>query len=359
VAEILEMPEILREVVRLRASDLHLGVGIPPTVRIHGKLVPLDHPVLGANECRDLIYSILTAEQRQKLETDWELDFSYSLFGQARFRTNAYFQRGTLGAAFRVVPLEIVGLEDLGLPPVLHALCQKPRGFVVVTGPTGSGKSTTLAAMIDEINRTRGEHIVTIEDPIEFLHQHKGCVVNQREVGSDTRSFATALRSVLRQDPDVILIGEMRDLETIQIALTAAETGHLVFATLHTLDAPQTIDRMIDVFPPHQQEQIRVQIAATLEGVVTQQLLARCDAAGRVAACEVLVPTPAVRNLIREGKTHQLYTVMQTGSVHGMNTMNASLVGLVRKGLIKKDLAMRSSSTPDDLERLLTTGRAA
>lgn len=354
----MDMAEILKETLDLHASDLHLAVGVPPMVRIDGHLQGLDHPVLMPNEARELIYSVLSQDQRQKLETDWEVDLSYSLYGQARFRVNAYFQRGTLGAAFRVVPVVIKTVEELGLPKVLHSFCHKPRGFVLVTGPTGSGKSTTLAAIIDEINSTRADHIVTIEDPIEFLHQHKKCVVNQREVGTDTKAFPIALRSALRQDPDIILIGELRDLETIQIALTAAETGHLVFATLHTQDCPQTVDRMIDVFPPHQQEQIRVQIAATLEGIVTQQLLPKISGEGRAAACEVLITTPASRNLIREGKTHQLYTVMQTGGQLGMQTMNASLADLVRRGQITRDLALKRSSSPDDLERLLLTGAA-
>jgi len=262
-----------------------------------------------------------------------------------------------VGAAFRHVPTVIKSIEELGLPKVLHTFSQRPRGLILVTGPTGSGKSTTLAAIIDEINETRNDHIITIEDPIEFLHRHKRCVIHQREVGSDTRAFPVALRSALRQDPDVILIGEMRDLETIQIALTAAETGHLVFATLHTQDCAQTIDRMIDVFPPHQQEQVRVQIAGTLEGVVTQQLLPKAGGVGRVAACEVLIATPAARNLIREGKTHQLYTVMQTGGQHGMQTMNSSLADLVRRGLITKELALQRSSSADELERLLRTGK--
>jgi twitching motility protein PilT len=353
-----DITEILGEVVERQASDLHLAVDLPPVIRFDGHLQPLAHPALGPSEARQLIYSILTQDQRQKLETDWEVDLSYSLYGQARFRVNAYFQRGTLGAAFRLVPTCIKGIDDLGLPKVLHSFCHKPRGFVLVTGPTGSGKSTTLASIIDEINESRADHIITIEDPIEFLHSHKRCVVHQREVGSDTKAFPVALRSALRQDPDVILIGEMRDLETIQIALTAAETGHLVFATLHTQDCPQTIDRMIDVFPPHQQEQIRVQIAATLEGIVTQQLIPRTSGIGRVAACEVLIATPAARNLIREGKTHQLYTVMQTGGHYGMQTMNASLADLVRRGHISRELALRRSSVPDELERLLLAGAA-
>ncbi len=354
----MDIAEILLEVLDRGASDLHITVGLPPMVRSNGKLHALSAEPMSANRTRELIYSILTQEQRQRLETDWEIDFSYSVPGKARFRVNAFFQRNSLGAAFRLIPVDIKSLEDLGLPKALHGFCTKPRGFVLVTGPTGSGKSTTLAAIIDEVNQSRQEHIMTIEDPIEFLHGHKNCVINQREVGADTQSFARALKSVLRQDPDVILIGEMRDLETIQTALTAAETGHLVFATLHTQDAPQTIDRMIDVFPPHQQEQIRVQIASTIQGIVTQQLLPRRDGRGRVVACEILMPTPAVRNLIREGKTHQIYTVMQTGTKYGMQTMDYALADLVRRNLISRELADQRSSNPEDLGRLLMSGAA-
>jgi twitching motility protein PilT len=354
----MDMAEILKEVVERDASDLHISVGVPPIIRLDGHLEPLDYPPLDATTTRELLYSVLTQDQRQKLETDWEVDLAYSLFGIARFRVNVFFQRGALSAAFRLVPIEIRSIDALGLPKVLHSFCHKPRGFVLVTGPTGSGKTTTLAAIIDEINETRSNHVVTIEDPIEFLHTHKKCVVNQRELGADTKSFPRALRAALRQDPDVILIGEMRDLETMASALTAAETGHLVFATLHTQDCPKSIDRIIDVFPPHQQEQIRVQIAATLEGIVSQQLLARAGGKGRVAACEVLISTPAVRNLIREGKTHQLYTVMQTGSQYGMQTMNAALAEHVRHGRISKELALRRTLIPDELERLLLVGAA-
>ncbi len=303
----MDLVDVLLEVLERDASDLHLTVGSPPIIRINGQLERLDYPRLSANDTRELIYSILSQDQRQRLENEWEIDFSYSVPGRARFRVNAYFQRNSLGAAFRLIPINIKKLEDLGLPQALHDLTRKPRGFVIVTGPTGSGKSTTLAAMIDEINETRDEHIMTIEDPIEFLHRHKKCMVNQREIGADTKGFNRALKSVLRQDPDIILVGEMRDTETMATALTAAETGHLVFATLHTQDAPQTIDRIIDVFPPHQQEQIRVQLSTTLMGVCTQQLLPTRDGRGRCVACELLIPTPAVRNLIREGKTHQIY----------------------------------------------------
>ncbi|MCZ7662009.1 MAG: type IV pilus twitching motility protein PilT [Thermoleophilia bacterium] len=354
----MELVDILVEVLDTHASDLHLAVGVPPAIRVNGKLTHLDYPRLMPNDVRDLIYSILTQDQRQKLETDWEIDFSYSVPGRARFRVNTFFQRNSLGAAFRLIPVDILNIDELGLPKVMHSFAQRPRGFILITGPTGSGKSTTLAAIIDEINETREEHIMTIEDPIEFLHRHKKCIVNQREVGADTKSFNRALKSVLRQDPDVILVGEMRDLETIQTALTAAETGHLVFATLHTQDCPQTIDRMIDVFPPHQQEQIRVQIASAIQGIVTQQLLPRRDGRGRCVATEILIPTPAVRNLIREGKTHQIYTVMQTGTKHGMQTMDTSLADLVRRNMITKELAERRSSNPEDLNRLLISGAA-
>src|SRR5450756_2095628 len=301
----MDLVDVLLEVLERDASDLHLTVGSPPIIRVNGVLERLDYPRLSANDTRELIYSILSQDQRQRLENEWEIDFSYSVPGRARFRVNAYFQRNSLGAAFRLIPILIKKLEDLGLPRTLHELTRKPRGFVVMTGPTGSGKSTTLAAVIQEINFTREEHIMTIEDPIEFLHRHAKSMINQREVGTDTKSFNRALKSVLRQDPDVILVGEMRDTETMQTALTAAETGHLVFATLHTQDAPQTIDRIIDVFPPHQQGQIRTQLAATLQGVVCQTLVKKASGKGRVVATEVLIATPAVANLIREGKTFQ------------------------------------------------------
>jgi twitching motility protein PilT len=349
----MDLVDVLLEVLEREASDLHLTVGSPPVVRIHGALERLDYPKLDSNDTRELIYSILSQDQRQRLENEWEIDFSYSIPSRARFRVNAYFQRNSLGAAFRLIPIQIKKLSELGLPPGLHELTRKPRGFVVVTGPTGSGKSTTLAAMIDEINETRDEHIMTVEDPIEFLHRHKRCIVNQREVGADTKSFNRALKSVLRQDPDIILVGEMRDTETMATALTAAETGHLVFATLHTQDAPQTIDRIIDVFPPHQQAQVRVQLSTTLMGVCTQQLLPTRDGRGRVCAVEMLFPTPAVRNLIREGKTHQIDSAMQTGSAHGMQTMDSALADLVRRGAITFELAQRRSKDPEALKRLM------
>jgi twitching motility protein PilT len=355
----MDLVDILVEVLEREASDLHITVGSPPIIRVSGQLVALDYPSLTHNDTRDLIYSILSQDQRQRLENEWEIDFSYSVPGRARFRVNAYFQRNSMGAAFRLIPAVIKSVDELMLPQSLHNMASKPRGFVLVTGPTGCGKSTTLAALIQEINHTREEHIMTIEDPIEFLYRHEKSIVNQREVGTDTKSFNRALKSVLRQDPDVILVGEMRDNETMQTALTAAETGHLVFATLHTQDAPQTIDRIIDVFPPHQQGQIRVQLAATLMGICTQQLLPVIQGNNRVPACEVLIPTPAVRNLIREAKTHQIYSVIQTGSQFGMQTMDASLADLVRRGVVRKDVAIRKSSNPDEIERLILGRKVA
>ena len=350
----IDFADLLMEVVHRRASDLHLSAGAHPTVRVRGRLTPLEeYPKLSPSDTREIIYSILTGDQRQRLETHWQLDFAYSIPGHARFRVNAYFQRGAIGAAFRLIPFGLTSIDELGLPATVHDFTRRPRGFVLVTGPTGSGKSTTLAAMIDEINNTRDEHIMTIEDPIEFLHSHKKCIVNQRELGSDAQSFADALKAALRQDPDVILVGEMRDLETISTALTAAETGHLVFATLHTQDTAQTIDRVIDVFPAHQQGQVRVQMSVALQGIVTQQLLPTADGSSRVVACEVLVPNPAIRNLIREGKTHQIYSVLQTSSATGMQTMDASLATLVREGAISQRLAESRSSTPEELNRLL------
>ncbi len=350
----IDFADLLMEVVSRRASDLHITAGAHPTVRVRGHLTPLeDYPKLSGSDTREIVYSILNNDQRQRLETNWQLDFAYSIPGHARFRVNAYFQRGALGAAFRLIPFELSSIEALGLPASVHDLTRKPRGFVLVTGPTGSGKSTTLAAMIDEINRTRAEHIMTIEDPIEFLHGHKQCLVNQRELGADAQSFAEALKAALRQDPDVILVGEMRDLETISTALTAAETGHLVFATLHTQDTAQTIDRIIDVFPSHQQGQVRVQLSVSLMGILTQQLLPTADGSGRVVATEVMAPNPAIRNLIREGKTHQIYSVLQTSSSQGMQTMDASLATLVREGAITQKLAESRSSAPEELARLL------
>jgi len=352
-----DFADLLLDVIARRASDLHLTAGAPPMVRARGRLTPLEgYARLSPTDTREIVYSILSNDQRQRLETDWQIDLAYSVPGHARFRVNAYFQRSAIGAAFRVIPAEIVSIDDLGLPTAAHEFTKKPRGFVLVTGPTGSGKSTSLAAMIDSINASREEHIMTVEDPIEFLHSHKKCIVNQREIGSDAQTFAMALKAALRQDPDVILVGEMRDLETISTALTAAETGHLVFATLHTQSAPQTIDRIIDVFPSHQQAQVRVQLSVALMGVMTQQLLPTADGSARCVATEVLVPTPAVRNLIREGKTHQIPSAMQTGSGVGMQTMDAALAGLVRAGKISQRLAEARSSTPEELKRLIGGG---
>jgi twitching motility protein PilT len=350
----LDFAELLLQVVERRASDLHLTAGAPPMVRLRGRLAPVEgYAPLTPVQTREIVYSILTGDQRQRLETDWQLDFAYQIPGRARFRVNAYFQRAALGAAFRLIPFEIAPLESLGLPPAVAEMARRPRGLVLVTGPTGSGKSTTLASLIDVINSTREEHVMTIEDPIEFLHRHRRCIVNQRELGSDATTFSQALKAALRQDPDVILVGEMRDMETIATAITAAETGHLVFATLHTQDTPQTIDRIVDVFPAAQQGQVRMQLAVGLQGIVTQQLLPTADGAGRCVAAEVLVPTPAVRNLIREGKTHQIYSVLQTGGSQGMQTMDAALAGLVRAGAITRQLAESRSTTPEELRRLL------
>ena len=353
----IDFADMLMEVVRRGASDLHLAAGAPPMLRLRGSLVPLDgSPRLTPNHTREIVYSILNNSQRQRLETEWQLDFSYSIPGSARFRVNAYMQRGALGAAFRLVPNTTVPVEELGLPPIVRSFAKKPRGLVLVTGPTGSGKSTTLASLINEINETRHEHILTIEDPIEFLHRHKRCIVNQRELGVDAPSFALALKAALRQDPDVILVGEMRDMETIATALTAAETGHLVFATLHTQDAPQTIDRIIDVFPANQQGQVRMQLSVGLQGVVTQTLIPTADGQGRCVAAEVLIPTPGVRNLIREHKTHQIYSLIQTGGAHGMQTMDMSLATLVRAQKISLATAETRSSNPAELRRLLQMG---
>ena len=354
------IPELLEVVLERGASDLHVTVGAPPTIRLHGDLIRLDeYPVLEARAIQGMVYAILPQKMRERLEQERELDTSYSLPGRARFRVNVYYQRDSIGAAFRLIPYEIKSVESLELPSVVADLARYPRGFVVVTGPTGSGKSTTLASMVDIVNKERQAHIMTVEDPIEFLHRHNNCVVNQREVGADTHSFAQALKHVLRQDPDVILVGEMRDLETISTAITAAETGHLVFATLHTQDAPQTIDRIIDVFPPHQQRQVRVQLATTLQGVVTQQLMQTADGLSRVVAVEVLVCTPAVRNLIREGKVHQIYSIMQAGGRFGMQTMDQSLATLVKAGKISLQLAHERCHDAEELNRLIGGGGAS
>jgi twitching motility protein PilT len=356
------IPELLGKLLEMQGSDLHLTAGTPPTVRVHGELERLqDYPLLTPRALQGMIYAILPQKMRERFEQELELDMSYSLPGRARFRVNVYMQRDAVGAVFRVIPFEIKGLDELGLPPVCADLARFPRGFVVVTGPTGSGKSTTLAGMVDVVNTERAGHIMTVEDPIEFLHKHKTCVVNQREIGADTHSFASALKHVLRQDPDVILVGEMRDLETISTAITAAETGHLVFATLHTQDAPQTVDRIIDVFPPHQQQQTRVQLSTTLQGVITQQLVPTTDGQGRVVAAEVMIATPGIRNLIREGKVHQIYSAMQAGGRYGMQTMDMSLASHVKAGRINQQMAFERCHDPEELQRLIgsTAGLSA
>ena len=349
-----DFSEVLRQMVETRASDVHLTAGVPPMIRDKGRIRPMEgFPVLNTQQTREVVYGILNDDQRKRFEVEQQLDFAYAIPQVARFRVNCFFQRGAVSAAFRLIPHEIPALDSLGVPPVLRELTQKPRGFVLVTGPTGSGKSTTLAAMIDSINIEREDHILTIEDPIEFLHRHKSSIVNQREIGSDAPDFARGLRAALRQDPDVILVGEMRDLETVSTALTAAETGHLVFATLHTQSTAQTVDRVIDVFPPEQQAQVRTQLSIALQGIVTQQLLPTSDGRGRVVACEVLIPTPAIRNLIREGKTHQIYAAVQTSGATGMQTMDADLARLVRSGKIGRALAEGRASVPEELSRLL------
>jgi twitching motility protein PilT len=349
----LHINELLERQLDLGGSDLHITTGNHPCVRVHGELKPLtEYPLLNGSEIRRMVYAILTSRQREKFEEELELDTSHSIPGVGRFRLNVFQQRDAVGAVLRAIPYEIVPLERLGLPASVSQFAELPRGMILVTGPTGSGKSTTLASLVDIINRTKAVHIMTVEDPVEFLHNHKTALVNQREVGEDTRSFANALKHVLRQDPDVILVGEMRDLETIHTALTAAETGHLVFGTLHTQDAPQSIDRVIDVFPAHQQQQVRVQLASALQGVVTQQLVPKPNGKGRAVAAEVLVATPAVRNLIREGKTHQVYSAMQAGGKYGMVTMDQSLATLVSQGEISFDTALERCANPEDLRRL-------
>jgi twitching motility protein PilT len=345
---------VLTKMVEVRASDVHLTPGFPPALRVRGRIVPMDdYPRLGPQDTREIVYSILNDSQRKRFENQQQLDLAYAIPGVARFRVNTFFQRGSISAAFRHIPAEIESLDSLGLPTILEDFTRKPRGFVLVTGPTGSGKSTTLASMVDMINSEREEHILTIEDPIEFLHSHRKCIVNQREIGADAQDFGVALKAALREDPDVILVGEMRDLETISTALTAAETGHLVFATLHTQSTAQTVDRIIDVFPPHQQHQVRMQLSIALQGIVTQQLLPTADGSARVVACEVLVPTPAVRNLIREGKTHQIYSALQTSGAVGMQTMDSHLAQLVRSGKVSGKLAEQRASVPEELKRLL------
>jgi len=349
-----ELVAALRAVVTLGASDLHVTVGAPPMVRIDGALTPAGAAQpWGHERSKEALYSILDDRQRTMFERELELDFAFTISANSRFRVNLYQQRGAVGGAFRLIPTEIKGLQELGVPDSVAGLSQLPRGLVLVTGPTGSGKSTTLAALIDLVNSTRADHIVTVEDPIEFMHTHKKALVNQREVGQDTHSFNNALKHVLRQDPDVILIGELRDLETISVALTAAETGHLVFATLHTQDAPQTIDRVIDVFPPHQQQQVRAQLAATLQGVICQTLVKRATGRGRVVATEVMFTTPAIANLIREGKTYQIGSMMQAGRDLGMHTMDQHLADLVDTGMITREAAFEKAHDSQGLDRLI------
>jgi twitching motility protein PilT len=351
------LPELLKTLVENQGSDLHITVNSPPQIRRYGHLTPLDLPVLGPAETKSLAYSVLTDAQKKRFEETLELDFSFGVRSIARFRCNVFNQRGSVAAVYRVIPEDIKSFDELGLPGVIATLAERPRGLVLVTGPTGSGKSTTLAAMIDKINTERHDHILTIEDPIEFVHPHKNCLVNQREVHSDTHGFSAALRAALREDPDVVLIGELRDLETIESALRIAETGHLTFGTLHTNSAAQTINRIIDVFPAHQQGQIRTQLSLVLEGIVCQALLPRADGNGRVAALEIMVPTPAIRNLIRDDKVHQIYSSMQTGQEKfGMQTMNQCLATLYQRRLITLEAAMEKSSLKDELEQIITRG---
>jgi len=346
--------DLLKIMIEKGASDLHITTASPPRLRVDGKLVPLDHPPLTPVDTKSLCYSILTDAQKHKFEEHSELDLSFGVKGLSRFRGNVFMQRGAVAGAFRTIPFEIKTFKDLGLPEVMNELVKKPRGLILCTGPTGSGKSTTLAAMIDRINSERYEHIITVEDPIEYLHGHKKCLINQREVNADTASFKDALKYVLRQDPDVVLIGEMRDLETIEAALTVSETGHLTLATLHTNSAVQTINRIIDVFPAHQQEQIRVQLSFVLEGVLSQQLITKKSGKGRALAVEILIPNPAIRNLIREDKVHQIYSTMQTGqSKFGMQTMNQSLIELYTKGHISYEDAIGRSPVPEELITML------
>jgi twitching motility protein PilT len=346
--------QLLKAMVEKGASDLHLTTGSAPQLRIDGRLVPLNTPPLTPVETKQLCYSILTESQKHRFEEENELDLSFGVKALSRFRANIFMQRGAVAAAFRTIPFKILTFQELGLPPVVATFAEKPRGLVLVTGPTGSGKSTTLASIIDKINTERHQHIVTIEDPIEYLHPHKNCLVNQREVGADTSSFKKALKYILRQDPDVVLIGEMRDQETVEAALTISETGHLAFATLHTNSCVQTINRVLDMFPPFQQDQIRAQLSFTLEGVVTQNLIPRAGGAGRVLAIEVMVPNPAIRNLIREDKLHQVYSQMQVGqNKYAMQTFNQSLASLVQRRLITMEEAMNRSSDQEELRNIL------
>ncbi|NLT67147.1 MAG: PilT/PilU family type 4a pilus ATPase [Acidobacteria bacterium] len=351
------LPELLQKTLQAGASDLHITTGSPPQIRVDGRLRPVEEQTLTAADTKRLAYSVMTDGQKHQFEEKWEIDFSFGIKDLCRFRVNVFTQRGSVGAVFRIIPFEIKGFESLNLPPVVEQLCDKPRGLILVTGPTGSGKSTTLAAMIDKINCERHEHILTIEDPIEFLHPHKNCIVNQREVSADTHSFADALRVALREDPDVVLIGEMRDLETVESALRIAETGHLTLATLHTNSAATTINRIIDVFPSNQQPQIRAQLSMVIEGILCQSLIPRANGTGRAMAMEVMIPTAAIRNLIREDKIHQIYSSMQTGQEkYGMQTFNQSLAQLVLSKQISVQDALNKTSNQDELKDLIERG---
>jgi twitching motility protein PilT len=353
----LTLHALLKTMIEQKASDLHITTGSPPMLRLHGKLVPVKVPPLSPSESKKLAYSVLTEAQKHRLEESLEIDFSFGIKNLARFRCNVYNQRGATAAAYRLIPWEVLAFKDLGLPPVVADLCERPRGLILVTGPTGSGKSTSLAAMIDKINTEKPVHIMSIEDPIEFLHKHKKALVNQREIHADTHSFPNALRAVLRQDPDVVLIGEMRDLETMEAALTIAETGHLTFGTLHTNSTVQTINRIIDAFPAHQQSQIRTQLSFVLEGVLSQTLLPKATGGGRVLAAEIMIPNSAIRNLIREDKNHQIYSMMQAGQAkHGMMTFNQSLASLYLQKKISLQVAMNTSSNTEELQQLISRG---
>ena len=345
--------ELVNVATTRKASDIHITVGIPPALRINGQLVTLEEEKLNPNDTKALVYETLTDKLIEELEEKGEVDTSFSSPGIGRYRVNAYKQRGSYGMALRIIPLEIPTIEDLGLPPIIKDLARLPRGLILVTGPTGSGKSTTLASMIDLINKERRCHILTLEDPIEYLHKHKQSIVNQREIGTDSISFANGLRAALRQDPDVILVGEMRDLETISIALTAAETGHLVLSTLHTIGSAKTIDRVIDVFPPHQQQQVRIQFSSVIQSIISQQLLPKANKDGRIAAFEVMVATTGIRNLIREEKIHQIDTAIQTGAKYQMQTMDNSLLELYRKGLITKETALMQAINQENIKKYI------
>jgi len=349
--------QLLKVMIEKNATDLHITTGSPPQIRVDGDLVPLKSPPLTAPETKQLCYSILTDSQKQKFEENWELDLSFGVTGLSRFRANIFMQRGAVAGTFRAIPFRILSFDELGIPLVVQKLCEKPRGLILVTGPTGCGKSTTLAAMIDKINSEEHYHIITIEDPIEYIHQHKNCVVDQREIEADTKSFKNALKYILRQNPDVVLIGEMRDLETIEAALRVAETGHLVFATLHTNSAVETINRIIDVFPSYQQPQVRAQLSFVLQGVLCQALIPKASGRGRALAMEIMIPNPAIRNLIREDKLHQIYSIMQVGQeTHGMQTMNQALASLYARRIISYEDALGFSSDTEELKMLIERG---